>query len=123
MSPDMPLQFRMTGKFYDPEKDKDAGGMHAFKVMVDEKKWIFDVEKADALVGAAQGLTMLEHIVPAMLNFVGSKEFLDPLKKPEIAGKSYTLNGYLYAGSKTFRLTDVKNNDAKNDADPKPSAK
>jgi hypothetical protein len=108
MAPDQPLHLRLVGEFYDPQKDPNAGGVNAYTVSVEEKKWIFDIERADTLYGSAQGLSVIKKIYPPLMTFFGQKEILDPLKNPEIEGKPYTLEGYLYIRTRTFRLTKVQ---------------
>jgi|GEM_PF-2283819 len=108
MSPDQPLHFRFVGDFYDPEKDPNAGGVNAYTISVEEKKWRFDIERADALFGAAQGLSIIKKIYPPLMTFVGGKELVEKLKNPEIEGKSCTLEGYLYIKTRTFRLSKVQ---------------
>ena len=130
MGRDQPLHFRLAGEFHDPEKDPNAGGVNAYTVSVEEKKWIFDIERADALFGAAQGLSVLNKIYPPLMTFVGKKELVDKLKDPEIEGKSYTLEGYLYMKTRIFRLNKVEGpeeageseSDAKGESDSDPPA-
>jgi hypothetical protein len=105
---DQPLHFRFVGKFYDPDKDPDAGGVNAYTVSVEDKKWILDIERADALFGAAQGLSVIKKIYPPLMTFVGQKELVEKLKNPEIEGKPYTLEGYLYIKTRAFRLSKVQ---------------
>ena len=54
---DIPLQFKMIGKFFDPEKDKSAGGVNAFTVNVQKKTWIFDIESSHII-----GLILLSQV-------------------------------------------------------------
>lgn len=111
--PDFPLQFKMKGEFYDPQKDPNAGGVNRFEVNVEDKKWILDIERADTLQGAALGSSVLKQIYPPILTFVGPKELIEQLTKPEILGKSYTLTGQLYVKKRMFTLTEVVNNEEK----------
>jgi len=108
MAPDQPLHFRLVGAFYDPEKDPNAGGVNAYTVSVEEKNWIFDIERADALFGATQGLSVIKKIYPPFMTFVGPKELVQKLKSPEIEGKPYTLEGYLYMKTRILRLSKVQ---------------
>jgi hypothetical protein len=64
------------------------------------------------------------------MTFVGPKELVEQLTKPEILGKSYTLTGQLYVKKRMFTLTEVVNNqekaeeeaEAKGDSAAPPSA-
>ena len=119
MASDQPLHFRLVGEFYDPEKDPNAGGVNAYTVSVEERKWIFDIERADALFGAAQGLSVIKKIYPPLMTFVGKKELVDKLKDPEIEGKSYTLEGYLYMKTRTLMLNKVQGPEEAAESDAK----
>ena len=116
---DMPLQFKMIGKFYDPEKDENAGGVNAFTVNVLKKTWIFDIESSHTLQGGALGSTVLKKIYPPIMTFMGPKELTDQLTNPEIEGKTYTLTGQLYIGKRLFRVITVEGPPEETDADAK----
>ena len=116
---DMPLQFKMIGKFYDPEKDKNAGGVNAFTVNVLKKTWIWDIESSHTLQGGALGSTVLKQIYPPIMTFMGPKELTDQLIDPAAEGKTYTLTGQLYIKKRMFRLNTVEAPPEENDADAK----
>ena len=105
---DMPLQFKMIGKFYDPAKDKDAGGVNAFTVNILKKTWIFDIESSQTLQGGALGSSVLKQIYPPIMTFMGPKELTDQLTNPEIEGKTYTLTGQLYIGKRLFQVNTLE---------------
>lgn len=105
---DMPLQFKMIGKFHDPDKDKNAGGVNAFTVNVLKKTWIFDIESSHTLEGGALGSSVLKQIYPPIMTFMGPKELTDQLTNPEIEGKTYTLTGQLYIGKRLFRVNTIE---------------
>ena len=117
--PDMPLQFKMIGQFYDPEKDKNAGGVNAFTVNVLKKTWIFDIESSHTLQGGALGSTVLKQIYPPIMTFMGPKELTDQLTNPEIEGKTYTLTGQLYIGKRLFRVNTLEGPPEESDAGAK----
>ena len=106
--PDMPLQFKMIGKFYDPEKDKNAGGVNAFTVNVLKKTWIFDIESSHTLQGGALGSSVLKQIYPPIMTFIGPEPITDQLTNPEILGKTYTLTGQLYIGKRIFQVNTLE---------------
>ena len=116
---DMPLQFKMIGKFYDPEKDKDAGGVNAFTVDVLKKTWIFDIESSHTLQGGMLGSTVLKKIYPPIMTFMGPEELTDQLTNPEIEGKTYILTGQLYIGKRLFRVNTVEGPPEESDVDAK----
>jgi hypothetical protein len=116
--PDMPLQFKMIGAFYDPEQDPKKGGVNAFSVNIENKIWIFDIESSHTLQGSALGSSVLKRIYPPIMTFTGPKELTDPLTSPEIQGKPYALTGQLYIKRRLFRLTDVQGPGEEGEADP-----
>jgi hypothetical protein len=105
---DMPLQFKMIGKFYDPEKDKNAGGVNAFTVNVLKKTWIFDIESSHTLQGSALGSSVLKQIYPPIMTFIGPEAITDQLTNPEILGKTCTLTGQLYIGKRVFQVNTLE---------------
>ena len=105
---DTPLKFKIIGRFYDPEKDKTAGGVNAFTVNILKKTWILDIEDSHTLEGSALGSSVLKKIYPPIMSFVGPKELTDQLTNPAIVGKTCTLTGQLYVGRRLFRLTQVQ---------------
>lgn len=119
-----PFQFKMIGKFYDPEKDKNAGGVNAFTVNILKKTWIWDIESSHTLQGSALGSTVLKQIYPPIMTFMGPKELTDRLIDPAVEGKIYTLTGELYIKKRMFLLNTVEgppeesHADAKSDSDP-----
>ncbi len=116
--PAMPLQFKIIGQFYDPEKDKNAGGVNAFTVNVLKKTWILDIESSHTLEGTALGSSILKKIYPPIMTFMGPKELTDQLTNPEIEGKTYTMTGQLYVGKRMFRLTQVQGPEEESEALP-----
>ena len=109
----------MIGKFYDPEKDKNAGGVNAFTVNILQKTWIWDIESSHTLQGGALGSTVLKQIYPPIMTFMGPKELTDQLIDPAAEGKTYTLTGQLYIKKRMFRLNTVEAPPEENDADAK----
>ena len=105
---DMPIQFKMTGQFLEPNKEKKPGGVNAFTVNVLKKTGVVDIDRADTLQGSMLGTTVLKQIYPPIMTFVGRKELTEPLIDPWIAGKTYTLTGQLYVQKRIFRLNTVE---------------
>ena len=105
---DMPLQFKIIGKFYDPEKDKNAGGVNSFAVNVFKKKWILDIESSHTLQGSALGSSVLKQIYPPIMSIVGTKEITSQLADPAIEGETFTLTGLLYVGKRMFRVNTLE---------------
>jgi hypothetical protein len=116
--PDVPLQFKMIGQFYDPAKDKTAGGVNAFTVNVKQKQWILDIESSHTLQGSMLGSSVLKQIYPPIMTFVGPDELTRQLMGPEIEGKTYTMTGQLYVKRRLFRLTGVEGPEEEDQAEP-----
>ncbi len=106
--PDMPIQFKIIGKFYDPEKDKNAGGVNSFTVNVLKKTWILDIESSHTLQGHALGSSVLKKIYPPIMTFVGTREITNVLTDPSIEGKPLTLAGQLYVKRRMYRITTLE---------------
>jgi hypothetical protein len=106
--PDQPLQFKMTGKFYEPQKHKSVGGVHSYTVNVLQKQWVFDIESSQTLQGSALGSSVLRQIYPPIMTFMGPKEFTDQLTDPAIEGKTYSLTGQLYLKKRMFRIITLE---------------
>ena len=105
---DMPLEFKMIGKFYDPGKDKNAGGVNAFTVNVLKRTWILDIESSHTLRGSALGSTVLKEVYPPIMTFIGPEAITDQLTNPGILGKTYTLTGQLYIGKRIFQVNSLE---------------
>jgi len=116
---EMPLQFKMIGKFHEPEKDKNVGGVNAFTVNILKKTWIWDIESSHTLEGSALGSTVLKKIYPPIMTFIGPKELTDQLTNPAIEGKTYTLTGQLYIGKRLYRVNTVEGPPEGSDTDAK----
>jgi len=115
----MPIQFKMIGRFHDPGKDKNAGGVNTFTVNILKKTWIWDIESSHTLEGSALGSTVLKKIYPPIMTFIGPKELTDQLTNPAIEGKTYTLTGQLYIGKRLYRVNTVEGPSEESDTDEK----
>jgi len=105
---DMPLQFKMTGQFLEPNKEEKPGGVNAFTVNVLNKTWIWDIESSHTLQGSMLGSTVLKQIYPPIMTFIGQKEITEALIDPWIAGRTYTLTGQLYVKKRMFRINTLE---------------
>ncbi|MEW6443726.1 MAG: hypothetical protein AB1640_22520 [bacterium] len=118
MRPDIPIQFKIKGEFYDPEQNPEKGGVNALTANVEGKKWILDIERADALKGGVPGSTVINKIYPPTLTFVGPKELTSQLTGPDTAGKSFTMTGQLYLKTRMFRLESVESSEEGGEGEP-----
>jgi hypothetical protein len=119
---DMPIQFRMTGQFLEPSKDKKPGGVHAYTVNVLKKTWIFDIDRADVLQGSMLGTTVLRQIYPPIMTFIGNKEITEALSDPWIVGRTYTLTGQLYVNKRLFRINTKEAHPEEGEGEAPPAA-
>jgi len=110
-APDIPMQFKIRGEFYDPQRDREKGGVNSFTANVESRQWILDIERADTLQGSMLGSSVLKRIYPPILTFVGPKELTEQLANPDILGKSYTMTGQLYVKKRMFKLDSLESNE------------
>ena len=107
MGPEVPLQFKIIGKFYSPGKEAQTG-VNAFEVNILKKTKILDVVSSHTLEGTMLGSTVLQKIYPPIMTFVGPEALLAPLTNPDNEGKTYTLTGQLYVKKRLFQIREVQ---------------
>ena len=107
MGPEVPLQFKIIGKFYSPGKEEQAG-VHAFEVNILKKTMILDVVSSHTLEGTMLGSTILQQIYPPIMTFMGPEALLGPLINPDNEGKTYILTGQLYVKRRLFQIRQAQ---------------
>ena len=93
-----------VGIFYPLEQKAKVWRMNTITVKVKNKEWLFSIKKARALTGGMDQSAILENIWPPVLTFRGSDKVIDPLLKPDIVGKRFTLDGILYFSDRIFQI-------------------
>ena len=103
-----PPLLRLTGTFYPPGENGAKESMNTFKVLIHNKEWIFDLEKAQNVTGSKPGREILQKVFPPVLAFRGPENLIASLEKPEIGCEPKTIEGYIYSADRVLRVTAIK---------------
>jgi hypothetical protein len=102
-----PLVVTMSGTLQ-PFHEHDSHGLNTLTVTIAEKqKWLFQVNRVDTVTGTDPGVMLLSEIFPPELRIMGSTHDLAVLEQPTVAGKTVTLQGFLYIADRNFYVGDV----------------
>ena len=103
-----PQLVRLIGTLHAPGDKEKAVGMNTLKLFVDKKEWIFKIKKAVDLTGDMTELDILENIWPPQLTLRGPANLIDPLQQPDVAGKRFVIQGYLYISDRILEVDSVR---------------
>lgn len=81
--------------------------MNTITVNVKKKEWLFSIKRAIDLTGEMDEFEILESIWPAILTFRGPDNLIDPLLKPDIAGRRFAIQGTLYISDGILQVYSV----------------
>ena len=102
-----PLVVTMSGTLQ-PFTEQDSQGLNTLTVTIaDKQKWLFKVERVDTVTGTDPGLMLLSEIFPPELHIRGSTNNMAVLEESTVAGKTVTLQGFLYIADRNFYVGDV----------------
>ena len=102
-----PLVVTMSGTLQ-PFTEQDSQGLNTLTVTIaDKQKWLFKVDRVDTVTGTDPGLMLLSEIFPPELHIRGSTNNMAVLEEPTVAGKTVTLQGFLYIADRNFYVGDV----------------
>ena len=102
-----PLVVTMSGTLQ-PFTEQDSHGLNTLTVTIaDKQKWLFKVDRVDTVTGTDPGLMLLSEIFPPELHIRGSANNMAVLEEPTVAGKTVTLQGFLYIADRNFYVGDV----------------
>ena len=102
-----PLVVTMSGTLQ-PFTEQDSQGLNTLTVTIaDKQKWLFKVDRVDTVTGTDPGLMLLSEIFPPELHIRGSTNNMALLEEPTVAGKTVTLQGFLYIADRNFYVGDV----------------
>ena len=102
-----PLVVTMSGTLQ-PFTEQDSQGLNTLTVTIAEKqKWLFKVDRVDTVTGTDPGLMLLSEIFPPELHIKGSTHDMALLEEPTVAGKTVTLQGFLYIADRNFYVGNV----------------
>jgi hypothetical protein len=97
----------MSGTFQ-PFNEHDSHGLDTLTVTIDDKQqWLFKVNRVDTVSGTNPGGMLLSDIFPPQLRVMGSPHDMAMLEQPTVAGKTVTLQGFLYIADRNFYVGDV----------------
>jgi hypothetical protein len=97
----------MSGTFQ-PFNEHESHGLNTLTVTLDEKQqWLFRVNRVDTATGTNPGVMLLSEIFPPKLRLTGSTSNMALLEQPMVAGKTVTLQGFLYIADRNFYVGDV----------------
>ena len=102
-----PLVVTMSGTLQ-PFHEHDSHGLNTLTVTIAEKqKWLFQVNRVDTVTGTDPGVMLLSEIFPPELRIMGSTHDMAVLEQPTVAGKTITLQGFLYIADRNFYVGEV----------------
>jgi hypothetical protein len=97
----------MSGMFQ-PFNEQESHGLNTLTVTLDDQQqWLFRVNRVDTATGTNPGVMLLSEIFPPKLRLVGSPSNMALLAQPTVAGKTVTLQGFLYLAERNFYVGDV----------------
>jgi hypothetical protein len=102
-----PLVVTMSGTFQ-PFTEHDSHGLDTLTVTIaDKQQWLFRVDRVDTTTDTNPGVMLLSELFPPKLRIVGSTNNMAVLEQPTVAGKTVTLQGFLYLADRNFYVGDV----------------
>ena len=102
-----PLDVTMSGTLQ-PFNEHESHDLDTLTVTIDDKQqWLFRVNRVDTATGTNPGVMLLSEIFPPKLRIVGSTSNMAVLEQPTVAGKTVTLQGFLYIADRNFYVGDV----------------
>ena len=102
-----PLVVTMSGTLQ-PVNEQESHDLNTLTVTIDDKqKWLFRVNRVDTVTGTDPGLMLLSEIFPPELHIRGSTNNMALLEEPTVAGKTVTLQGFLYIADRNFYVGNV----------------
>jgi len=91
-----------------PFHEQESHGLNTLTVTIaDKQKWLFSVNRVDTVTGTDPGVMLLSEIFPPELRIMGSTPDMAVLEQPTVAGKTITLQGFLYIADRNFYVGDV----------------
>jgi hypothetical protein len=102
-----PLIVTMSGTLQ-PFKEQDSHGLNTLTLTIDgQQQRLFNVTRVDTVTGTDPGLMLLGEIFPPELYIRSSTDDAALLEEPTLAGKTVTLQGFLYLADRTFFVGEV----------------
>jgi hypothetical protein len=103
-----PLVVTMSGTFQ-PFTEHDSHDLDTLTVTIaDKQQWLFRVDRVDTATGTNPGVMLLSELFPPQLRILGATSDMAVLEQPTVAGKTVTLQGFLYIADRNFYVGDVR---------------
>ena len=91
-----------------PFNEHESHGLDTLTVTIaDKQQWLFRVNRVDTATDTNPGVMLLSEIFPPQLRIMGSPHDMAVLEQPTVAGKTVTLQGFLYIADRNFYVGDV----------------
>jgi hypothetical protein len=91
-----------------PFNEHDSHDLDTLTVTIaDKQQWLFRVNRIDTTTGTDPGVMLLSEIFPPKLRIMGATSDIAVLEQPTVAGKTVTLQGFLYIADRNFYVGDV----------------
>lgn len=103
----IPPRVRFTGVLLPIKDHSRKGVLDNLNVLIGKEKWTFLVDKMEIVGSVGRNRATLQRLFPPLVRFVGPDDLVARLKSPEIVGKVFTLEGFLYVDSRLLYLTEV----------------
>ena len=102
-----PLVVTMSGTLQ-PFHEHDSHALNILTVTIaDKQQWLFRVNRVDTITGTDPGMMLLSEIFPPELHIRGATPDMALLEEPSVAGKTITLQGFLYIADRNFYVGEV----------------
>jgi len=102
-----PLVVTMSGTLQ-PFNEHNSHDLDTLTVTIaDKQQWLFRVNRVDTTTGTDPGVMLLSEIFPPKLRIMGATSDIAVLEQPTVAGKTVTLQGFLYIADRNFYVGDV----------------
>jgi hypothetical protein len=102
-----PLIVTMSGTLQ-PFHEQDSHALNTLTVTLeDQQKWLFNVTRIETITGTDPGLMLLSELFPPELHLKDSTADMAVLADPSVAGKTVTLQGFLYVADRNFYVRNV----------------
>ena len=111
LEPEIPPLIRLTGILLPPEEKTPETYLNKpFTLLVRDKKWIMRLTNVEDITGSRirSEFNLVDAIYPPELHLVGPEKLIEPLMKPDIAGKLINIEGRLYIGERMLFVVRVK---------------
>lgn len=104
--PDRPIDLRVTGMLLPPEEQlrEDLAVVHVF---VQGKPMLLRVGKVEELTIQERVQVIKYEVLLQKVRFSGPASLMEQLQKPEIRGKTLTIQGWLDPREKRFQVTSL----------------